>query len=264
MFCCPAHSRRSLLRGFAAAGLAPAALVAACSENAATGRRQFVVIGEDQMAEIAAQQWVEMRRQIPAVGDAALQARVDGVGRRIADVSGLPGLEWEFVAFDRPEINAFVLPGGKVGVFRGLLDVARDDDELAAVVGHEVGHVSSRHAAERLSQELAAKAGVSLVAAVVAGSGEYGDYADEAAAALGMGVMVGLILPYSRRHELEADSVGLKLADTAKYDPAAAVRFWERRIEASAGKGAPPEFLSTHPADADRLRRLREEAAALA
>lgn len=101
------------------------------------------------------------------------------------------------------------------------------------------------------------------MAALVAGSGEYGQFADEAAAALGMGVTVGLILPYSRRHELEADSVGLRLADRAAYDPAGAVRFWERRIAASRGQGAPPEFLSTHPADDQRVRRLREEAAAL-
>jgi predicted Zn-dependent protease len=259
---CPCRpNRRRLLGGLAALPLAGA--LAGCSENAATGRRQFVVVGEDQMAALAVDAWRDMRRQYPAARDPALTRRVETVGRRIADVSGLTDVEWEFVAFDSPESNAFVLPGGKVGVFRGLLDAARDDDELAAVIGHEVGHVAARHSAERLSQQLASQAVIGVVAAAVSGSGEYGQYADEVAAALGMGVTVGVILPYSRRHELEADDVGLRLADQAGYDPTAAVRFWTRRIAESAGDRAPPEFLSTHPADRERLERLRTAAAAL-
>lgn len=128
MTCCAFHGRRAVLRGLVLGGVAPGLVLGACSENAATGRSQFVVIGEDQMADIAARQWTDLKRQTPAARDPALQARVTEVGRRIAAVSGLTDLDWEFVAFDRDEVNAFVLPGGKVGVFRGLLDVARDDD----------------------------------------------------------------------------------------------------------------------------------------
>lgn len=253
---CVLH-RRGLL------GLLAASAVSGCSENAATGRRQFVVVSEEQAAAMAADAWTDLKRKTPQSADPVLNRRVTTVGRRIAQVSGLQGLDWEFVVFDQKEVNAFVLPGGKVGVFRGLLEATRDDDELAAVIGHEVGHVQARHSAERISQELAAKAGVAVVAAVVSGSGDYGQYADEIAGALGLGLTVGVILPYSRNHELEADRLGLSLAKAAGYDPTAAVRFWERRIASAQGGGQPPEFLSTHPADEGRLRRLRAEAAAL-
>lgn len=260
---CPCNlNRRRLLGGLAA--LPALGGLGACSENAATGRSQFVVIGDDQMAILAARNWADLKRSTPVSDDADDRRRVATVGRRIADVSGLDGVDWEFVAFDSPEANAFVLPGGKVGVYRGLLEQARDDDELAAVIGHEVGHVAARHSAERLSQQLASQAAIGLVAAAVSGSSDYGEYADEVAAALGVGVTVGVILPYSRRHELEADDVGVRLADQAAYDPNGAVRFWTRRIAESRATAAPPEFLSTHPADSERLERLRRAAAALA
>lgn len=243
-------SRRGLL-GALAAGLA----LAACTRNPTTGREQFLLVSDEQLAGLADQAWSELSAQTPRLRDSAAQARVARIGAEVARASGRDDLDWEYAVFDRPEVNAFVLPNGKVAVFRGLLATVRSDDELAAVMGHEVGHVVVRHAAERVSQELAIQAGVSLAQVLLSESA--GEWSDEIAAALGMGAVYGVVLPYSRRHELEADAVGVDLMARAGHDPSAALRFWERRIAEAEG-AQPPEFLSTHPADQTRLAALRE------
>lgn len=249
-------SRRNLL-----AGLGASALVVGCSENAATGRNQFLLVSDEQLAQLSAQAWADVKRQVPVSDDARAQARLAEIGRRIADASGQTALDWEFVLFDSPDINAFVLPGGKVGFFRGLFDLAAGDDEIAAVMGHEAGHVVARHAAERMSQQIAVQAGVTVASVLLAE--DLGAFADEAAAALGMGLVYGVILPYSRQHELEADRLGVELMADAAYAPEGAPRFWRRMIEASAAGPKPLEWLSTHPADDTRLAALEAEIARL-
>lgn len=249
--------RRSLL-GVMAAG----AMLVACSENPETGRRQFAVVSDDQLTGMADQAWADLLAQTPRSTDTKLQERLARVGHRIAEASGRSDLDWDFAVFDRPDVNAFVLPNGKVGAFRGLMDLAHDDHELAAVIGHEVGHILARHPAERVSQELAVKLGVSAVQILVA-QGEYANYAEEVGAALGMGAMYGVILPYSRDHELEADRVGVALAAKAGFEPHGAVRFFERMAQAAEGRPKPPEVLSTHPADESRLALLREVVAGM-
>src|SRR5690606_7099824 len=156
-----------------------------------------------------------------------------------------------------PEINAFILPNGKVGFFRGLIEFARGaHDEIAAVMGHEAGHIVARHAAERMTHQLAVQTGVGVAQLLL--SERYGEHAADIAAALGMGAVYGVILPYSRQHEFEADRLGAGLARQVGEDPAGAVRFWERMIAANAGREQPLPFLSTHPADRERLAALRE------
>lgn len=246
------RDRRTLIKALAAGALL--APVAACSENPATGRRQFVIVSDETLAGMAAQTWAEILRSTPVSEDARLQARLRRVGARVAERSGLTGLDWEFVAFDSPEINAFVLPGGKVGFFRGLIDFAEDDGEIAAVMGHEIGHVAARHAAERVSQQLAVQIGVQAAAAAL--SENLGEFADEAAAALGAGLTYGVILPYSRRHELEADRLGVGFMEAASYAPAHALTFWRRMISESDARARPLAWLSTHPAPDDRLEAL--------
>ncbi len=250
-------SRRNLLMV-----LAFGAVLAACSENLATGRSQFAVVPDEALIQMADQAWSDAKAQSALSGDAAQQARLERVGRKIVAASGRQDLDWEFAVFDGPQINAFVLPNGKVGAYAGLMAFVQDDDELAGVLGHEVGHILARHSAERVSQELAVQVGVGVVAAVLS-NGEYGQYAGEIAGALGMGALYGVILPYSRQHELEADSVGVGLAQQAGMDPAGAVRFFERMAKEGAGQAQPPEVLSTHPADGPRLAALREAVAAL-
>ena len=250
-------SRRNLL-GLAAAG----AMLVGCSQNPQTGRSQFAVAPDEVLVQMADQAWADLRAQAPVAADPAAQARLERIGWKIVEASGRTDLAWEFVVFDRPEINAFVLPNGKVGAFEGLLDFVQDDDELAGVLGHEVGHVLARHPSERVSQQMAVELGVNLLQAVLAG-GEYAEHAGEIAGALGMGAMYGVILPYSRAHELEADRVGVELAQRAGMDPAGAVRVFERMAREGEARPQPPEVLSTHPADGPRLAALREAVAAL-
>ncbi|MBY0564058.1 MAG: M48 family metallopeptidase [Hyphomonadaceae bacterium] len=247
-------SRRRLLEVLAAgAVLAP---LGACSENAATGRRQFVLVSDEMLEQLSQQAWAELMTQTPRVSDSGVQRRLEAIGQRVADASGLQNVNWEFVAFDSPEVNAFVLPGGKVGFFKGLIDLAESDGEIAAVMGHEVGHVAARHAAERLSQQLAVSVGVQAASILL--EEEMGQHADEAAAALGMGLMYGVILPYSRAHELEADRLGVDVMSRAGYQGRDAVSFWRRMMEAIGAQGEPLPWLSTHPATEERLRVLEE------
>lgn len=253
-------SRRSLIAALASGSVIA---VSGCSENPATGRSQLVFVSDAQLAQLSAGAWADLKAKLPQTEDRAAQARLEAIGRRVADASGQTGLDWEFVLFDSPEINAFVLPGGKVGFYRGLFDLAGGDDEIAAVMGHEGGHVVARHAAERLSQQLAVKAGVAAAGMLLAGNEEIGAFADEIAAALGMGLMYGVVLPYSREHELEADRLGVRLMADAAYDPAGAPRFWGRMIETSARGAKPLEWLSTHPADDVRLAALQKEIVSL-
>lgn len=231
--------------------------LSACEENSSVGRRQLILVSDEQLQELTAKVWADMKGKTPQSRDPALVGPVREVGRRVADVSGLANVEWEFVVFDTPEVNAFVLPGGKVGVHRGLLRLLGGDrDELASVIGHEASHVLARHAAERVSQQSAVEAGAALAGAAIGD-----ENAREVSAALGAGLLYGVVLPYSRRHELEADRLGVGLAARAGYDPAAALAVMRKLIEA--GGDAPIPFLSTHPAGQERISALQQELARL-
>jgi predicted Zn-dependent protease len=251
-----------LARLTAALGLALA--LAGCSENPASGRRQFAVVPDRQLSQMADMAWADMVRQVPVSRDPQSLARVERIGRRLAAQAGREDLTWRYAVIARPEVNAFVLPNGRIAVFQGLLELARDDDELASVIAHEIGHVLARHPSERASQQLAVQAGLGVVQAVISGSEDYGQYAREITGALGMGAQFGVLLPYSRRHELEADRLGVQLMRKAGYDPRAAVSFFERMARVQARQGQPPEILSTHPADQRRIAVLREAIAASA
>ena len=243
-------SRRGLLGALTAVGLA------GCSENAATGRRQLVVVSDGQLSEMADASWAQITAQTPPVRDRSVQDRLARIGRPLVLAAERPDLNWSFTVLDSPDLNAFVLPNGRVGFFKGLLDLARSDDEVGSVLGHEIGHILARHPAERVSHQLAAQAGVTL-AQLVMSSGDNAQYADEVGTALGLGAQFGVILPYARNHELEADRVGVGLMRKAGMDPAAAVTFWERMARAACSDDRPPEVLSTHPADDRRIEELR-------
>jgi predicted Zn-dependent protease len=158
--------------------------------------------------------------------------------------------QWEVVVFNEDSANAFALPGGKMGVNTGMLKVAVDQNQLAAVLGHEVGHVLAQHGNERMSLEFAAQTGTQLLGAVVADSNEK----PMLMAAMGLGVHYGLKLPYSRTHEAEADVMGLELMARAGFHPQASVQLW--RNMSAQQKEAPPEFMSTHPAHSTRIDGL--------
>jgi predicted Zn-dependent protease len=222
------------------------AVLAACNTSP-TGRKQLLVYPEDQLDAMGVQAFEEMRSQLTVETDPAINDYVRCVADAIVDELPDKGTAWEVVVFKDENPNAFALPGGKMGVYTGMLSVAENQDQLASVLGHEVGHVLAQHGNERASQQQLTN--VALAAA--AGSG----YVDSASMqALGLGAQIGILLPYSRTHESEADIIGLELMSEAGFDPREAVQLWKNMEKA--GDGAPPEFLSTHPASGTRIDNM--------
>ncbi len=237
----------------------PLLLLVACSTVPETGRRQIILLSAQQEKQLGFSSFETMKSSVPISQDAAQQAMVEKVGRQIAAVSGLGQTQWEFVLFDSPEANAFCLPGGKVGVFTGILPITVDESGLATVLGHEVAHAVARHGAERVSEAMMLQLGGG---ALQAGLEAYGyDTKTQAAAATvyGMTTQLGRVLPHSRSQESEADYMGLLFMARAGYDPQAAVAFWERFSQANqaAGGASTPWFLRTHPLDRDRIEQLQ-------
>lgn len=221
--------------------------LAGCETAPVTGRSQLILFPESQDAALGLEAYRQILAKSKVSKDTRLDGRVQTVGKRIAAVSGHPEFDWEFTLFENDQPNAFALPGGKVGVNTGLFKVAENDAQLAAVIGHEVAHAIARHGAERMSQGVLAETGL----AVLGASTKKASYVQLAAAAATLGV----ILPYSRTQESEADHIGLLYMAEAGYDPREAVELW-RNFERLGGR-RPPEFLSTHPGQKTRITRLQ-------
>lgn len=209
---------------------------------------------ESYLASMAATQFEQLKREMTVSRDPAGTAMVNRVSGRIARAIGpeMPEADWEFVLFEDPSANAFAMPGGKIAVFTGLLELVDSDDELAAVIGHEIAHVQLQHANQRMSAEMI-RGAVGVGAAILTKDME-SDNRAMVLAAYGLGSQVGIMLPYSRYHESEADRLGLMIAARAGYDPRAALRFWEKM--ATASPRSMPEFLSTHPGYDTRIETL--------
>lgn len=222
-------------------------LLAGCAAAPETGRPQLVILPESQDLELGLSAWRQVLAERKVSRDPELNRRVREVGRRIAAVSPHPDWDWEFVVFEDEDPNAFALPGGKVGVHTGLFRVAKNDAQLAAVLGHEVAHAVARHGVERMSRELLIGLGVAGLGAAV------GD--ERVAAAAGIGATLLVSLPFSREQEAEADEIGLLYMARAGYDPREAIRLWENF--AAVGGGAQIEFLSTHPSYGSRIEHLQ-------
>ncbi len=239
--------------------LAVAALsgTAACAYNAELGRDQLLLVDQGQLSQLAVASWQQTLARKRVSRDAAANRRVTEVARRIVQAAGRGGESWEYVVFEDAQANAFVLPNNKVGVNTGLLKVAQTDGQLAAVLGHEIAHVSARHAAERYSQSSLAQVG--MAAASVAANQSGSQYSGQLASIFGMGVQYGVLNPYSRRHELEADRLGLDYMARAGYRPSEAATLW-RAMAAQGGRGA-PQILSTHPSDATRIQAIEQHIA---
>lgn len=237
--------RRDVLRG--AAATAAALTLGSCATNPETGRSQLILIDDAQLQQAALQAWAQQLQSEPTWNNAAAQQRLERVGRRIVNAAGRGGQQWEFRLFDSPAKNAFVLPANKVGFYRGLYEISDRDDYIATVLGHETGHVTGRHAAERYSRAAATQLGLQVAGTQI--------NSQLAMAALGLGAQVGLLLPFSREQEAEADILGLNYMQRAGYDPKQAIPFWQRMQEG--GGSRPPEFLSTHPDPDNRIQRIR-------
>lgn len=226
-----------------------------CTTVPETGRKALRFMPDSQLQSMAIEQFQQMKQEQRISKDPALNARIRQMGERIAKAAGQNGATWEFVVFDDDKtVNAFALPGGKVGVYTGLIKLSGSDDEIAAVMGHEVAHVILQHGNERVSQNLAAQM---LGVGVQIGVRNKDEQTQQLAMlAYNVGTQVGVLLPYSREHEREADKIGLLYAAKAGYDPRAAVTFWQKMQQASGGQ-QPPQFLSTHPSHEDRIQRLQ-------
>lgn len=237
---------------------------AACSSVPGTGRSQFNLVPLGTEMSMGAQAYQETLAEAKVIKTGADYEMVQRLGRRIAEAavrlypdSPAKDFKWEFNLIDEPKtVNAWCLPGGKVAVYTGLLPVTQDEASLAAVVGHEVAHAIARHGGERMSQTMGFQVALGA-ASVYLGSRDNMNSNERTAilSALGAGGTVGVLLPFSRAHESEADELGLYMSASAGYDPRAAVGLWERM--AQAGGGGPPEFLSTHPSEDTRIARLQ-------
>ncbi len=244
----------------AAATLLAVLDLSGCASAPETGRSQLLLIDSAQEASMGLKAFQEIKAETPVSRDHKEVERLQRVGADIARVAKLPNARWEFVLFDEPkEPNAFALPGGKVGVYTGILPIAQNDAGLATVIAHEVAHAAARHGAERMSQGLALQIGGSVLS-VALGAGGYGGVTqDLAMQAYGLGTKVGVLLPYSRTQELEADRIGLMYMARAGYDPREAIAFWKRFQAYNTKQGGRSlEFLSTHPLDNNRIAQLQK------
>ena len=234
-------------------------LVSGCDTVPVTGRTQLNLISSGQEQQLGLTAFDQLKKTTPISHDPAANALVQKVGKRIAAVAGadMPNAQWEFVVFESKEANAFCLPGGKVGVYTGILPITKDEAGLAVVIGHEVSHAVARHGAERMSEAMLEQMGGQILGQTLSG---YNPQVQQmASVAYGFTTQVGRELPHSRAQESEADHIGLIYMARAGYDPQAAVLFWQRFMqynEQNGGSGT-PVFLRTHPTDEKRIQQLQ-------
>ncbi|WP_136248000.1 M48 family metallopeptidase [Halomonas borealis] len=228
--------------------------LAACSTSP-TGRSQLTLMSADQLDQMGAKAFDQYQQERPTV-DGAPYRLAQCVTREI--VANLPAElqqeNWQVRVFEDDSANAFALPGGYVGVNTGLLEITDNQDQLASVIGHEIGHVLAHHANERASTQNATQLGLSVLSSAAGLEGAGGQ---QVMAALGMGAQYGILLPFSRSHESEADTIGLRLMANAGFDPRASIALWQNM--ANAGGGQPPEWMSTHPSHGSRISGLESD-----
>ncbi len=242
-----------------------AVILVACATVPITGRKQLSLISDSEMHAMSFQQYDQVIAESKLSTDAEATAMIKRVGGRIQKavedyfrehgMSGeLKGYDWEFNLIDSDQVNAWCMPGGKVAFYTGILPVCRDDVGIAVVMGHEIAHAIAEHGSERMSHQMAVQMGG--MALSEATKSKPAETQAIYMSVFAVGAQYGAMLPYSRKHESEADHIGLIFMAMAGYDPREAPKFWERM---SAGGGAaPPEFMSTHPSDATRIRQLDE------
>ena len=255
----PMNAGNAVFPRFALLLLVLAALVlSGCATVPHTGRYQLVFLDQEEEMALGVQGAKEVLSKEKEEKGTARAKRVERIGKKIAIAADQPHFEWEFHTIPSKTLNAFCLPGGKIFVYTALLDLTYgNDDQLAAVIGHEVAHAVARHGAERMSQNqlLGWGGAITQVATEqLTGSKQSGETMAKGYAYV---ATLGVLLPYSRSHESEADEIGIILAAQAGYDPRAAIAFWNKMASANQGK-EPPAFLSTHPLNEDRIEYLEE------
>lgn len=242
-----------------------ACILASCSSVLLTGRKQLLLVPDSDVLAMSLQSYKQFIDSVPLSTNKTNTALVKKVGKNISTVvenylkangleAEIANYAWEFNLVKDTSVNAFCMPGGKVVVFEGILPVTKNEFGLAVVIGHEVAHAVAKHSSERLSQQMLVQYGSTLANVLVSNKSELTRTGVNAL--YGLGAQYGVMLPYSRKHEYEADRMGLIFLAMAGYNPTEAVSFWERM--AANGANAPMEFMSTHPSDANRIAKLRE------
>lgn len=231
-----------------------------CATVPHTGRRQLNMVSDQQLNALALKAFNEVIAKEESCKDPRINETVKRVFERVskaAESTDKPGFKWDVRVIEKDSPNAFCLPGGKVVVFTGILPYVKNEAGLAAVIGHEIAHAVARHGGERMSQQLALKGAVAAGGEILKKEdGKLDDKSKMILGAMGMGGMIGVILPYSRIHEIEADRIGQLYMAAAGYDPSECSQLWERM--AKINKPPIPVWLSTHPPDAERIRKLNE------
>jgi len=241
-------------------------IIVSCSTNALTGKSQFTLLPESQLQSMASQEYVQFLSSNKVVAASAnkdaemvrrvgqrITSAVDAYYREKGITDKLEGFKWEYNLVNDAAVNAWCMPGGKIVVYTGLLPITQNEAALAVVMGHEVSHALLQHGNQRMSQQMGAQA--VQAGLQVALANKSAETQNLFMSAYGLGATVGLILPFSRKHELEADHWGLNFAAMAGYNPREAIPLWERMEKAGGGQ-KPPEFLSTHPSEGKRIEQL--------
>ena len=246
-------SRRAIISGLAAGSVFP--LLSSCTTNPYTGQTELAFMGDQQIASMAASAWTDLKAQTPQTSNSSMKNRVLNVWSRIESQTPKAGEQWDVAVFDTDDVNAFVMPGNRVGVYRGIVDLVENDDQLSSVLGHEVGHTVYRHANRRMSRAMLAQGALAAGQVALSTSETASQYGGAIAALGGAAVQFGVILPYSRQSELEADRAGVDYMHEAGYDVTQSVRLWQL-MDANSSGSRQPEFLSTHPHPATRIDEL--------
>jgi predicted Zn-dependent protease len=252
--------------GFLLSGIFTLGLFFSCSTNPFTGKQSLNFVSNSQLFPSSFQQYGTFLKENKVIVGSTDARRVESVGMKIKaaaerwlNANGhaeyLNGYQWEYKLIENKEVNAWCMPGGKIVVYSGILPVTKDDSGLATVMGHEVSHALANHGAQRMSAAQLQQLGA--VGVAVATGSKSAEQQQMWQQYYGLGTQVGVMLPFSRSHETEADKIGLTLMAIAGYNPELAISFWER-MAASSNGNKPPEFLSTHPADATRIANLRK------
>lgn len=253
------------MKKYALSLLATVLLCIGCSTVPITGRRQVLLVSDQEVLSASLTQYSSYMSSASRSTNSSRSAMVTRVGQRIAAAtelylrengmeSELANFAWEFNLVNDNQANAFCMPGGKIVVYEGLMNLVASEDELAVVVGHEVAHAVAKHSNERMSQQMLTEYGAQILSAAV--SEKSAALQSMAAQVYGLGAQYGLTLPFSRKHELEADYMGLILMTIAGYNPDVAIGFWQKM---SADGQQVPEFMSTHPSDSKRIKEIEKE-----
>jgi len=229
-------------------------ILSGCSMTPVTNRSQFMMVSKQEEMSMGEKKKKKVVQTSKISTDRVLQERIKRIGKKIAAISGRADFAWEFTVIDDATPNAFCLPGGKVFFYTGILKITENDDQIAAVMGHEIAHALARHGAERMSMQMASNLGAQVLATALNIPAQYQNLYSQA---YGVTSQIGLILPYSRKFEHEADQIGVYLMWKAGYNPDQALRFWENMARISNSGQKPPAFLSTHPADNERIQEIR-------